>query len=189
MLKLSLCALTLNLRDRVLGEVEIGLLLSQRGPLQANALETVCPTRGFIVLVQAAGHDQLMDILLIGWWWDHWKSASSGFWFQPIWGGVVALSPVWLFGTLWTISHQVPLSVKFSRQEYWSGLPFLTPRDLLNTGIEPECLASPAMAGRFSYHWATWEACAYGQHTVFSLLEGVSPSVQQLKRHGSESCL
>ena len=68
MLKLSLCALTLNLRDRVLGEVEIGLLLSQRGPLQANALETVCPTRGFIVLVQAAGHDQLMDILLIGWW-------------------------------------------------------------------------------------------------------------------------
>ena len=50
--------MTLNLRDRVLGEVEIGLLPSQRGPLWTNALKTVCPTRGFIVLVQAAGRDQ-----------------------------------------------------------------------------------------------------------------------------------
>ena len=59
--------MTLNLRDRVLGEVEIGLLPSQRGPLWTNALKTVCPTRGFIVLVQAAGRDQFMEILLIGW--------------------------------------------------------------------------------------------------------------------------
>ena len=58
----------LNLRDRVLGEVEIGLLLSQRGPLWVNALKTVCPTRGFTVLFQAAGHDELIDILLNGWW-------------------------------------------------------------------------------------------------------------------------
>ena len=101
----------------------------------------------------------------------------------------MVLSHVRLFGTIWTISYQVPLSVKFSRPEYWSGLLFHTPGDLLNTGIEPKCLAFPALTGRFFYHWATWEACDYGQHTFFSLLEGVSASAQQLKRHGSESCL
>ena len=39
--------------------------------------------------------------------------------------------------------------MKFSRQEYWSGLPFPIPRDLPDPGIEPLCLASPALAGRF----------------------------------------
>ena len=42
---------------------------------------------------------------------------------------------------------QAPLSMGFSRQEYWSGLPFLTPRDLPDPGIEPLSLASPALAG------------------------------------------
>ena len=37
------------------------------------------------------------------------------------------LSHVQLFGTLWTVTHKAPLSMEFSRQEYWSGLPFLTP--------------------------------------------------------------
>ena len=44
------------------------------------------------------------------------------------------------------LACQAPLSVEFSRQEYWSGLPFPTPGDLLNTGIEP---VSPALAGGF----------------------------------------
>ena len=44
---------------------------------------------------------------------------------------------------------QNPLSMEFSRQEYWSGLPFPSPADLLNSGIEPVSLASPALAGRF----------------------------------------
>ena len=43
--------------------------------------------------------------------------------------------------TAWTIAHQAPLSVEFSRQEYWSGLPFPSPGDLPNSGIEP---GSPA---------------------------------------------
>ena len=43
------------------------------------------------------------------------------------------------------VARQVPLSMEFSRQEYWSGLPFLSPGDLLQPGIEP---ASPALAGR-----------------------------------------
>ena len=61
-----------------------------------------------------------------------------------------SLSHGWLFATLWTIACQVPLSMKFSRQEYWSGLPFPPPGDLPGLGIEPGSLGSPALAGRFS---------------------------------------
>ena len=52
------------------------------------------------------------------------------------------LSHVWLFATPWAIAHQAPLSTEFSRQEYWSGLPFPTPGDLPNPGIKP---TSPAL--------------------------------------------
>ena len=45
---------------------------------------------------------------------------------------------------------QAPLSMKFSMQEYWSGLPFPPPGDLPGLGIEPGSLGSPALAGRFS---------------------------------------
>ena len=51
--------------------------------------------------------------------------------------------------TPWTVAHQVPLSMEFSRQEYWSGLPFLPPGDLPNPRIEPMSPASPALAGGF----------------------------------------
>ena len=47
-----------------------------------------------------------------------------------------SLNCVQLFTTPWTIAHQVPLSMEFSRQEYWSGLPFPSPGALLNPGIE-----------------------------------------------------
>ena len=47
------------------------------------------------------------------------------------------LSRVRLFVTPWTIAHQAPLSMEFSRQEYWSGLPFSSPGDLPEPGIEP----------------------------------------------------
>ena len=56
---------------------------------------------------------------------------------------------VQLFATPWTIARQAPLSTEFFRQEYWSGLPFLTPRDLPNPGIELASLMSPALAGGF----------------------------------------
>ena len=48
----------------------------------------------------------------------------------------------------WTMARQEPLSMEFSRKEYWSGLPFPSPGDLPNPGIEPVSLASPALAGR-----------------------------------------
>ena len=62
---------------------------------------------------------------------------------------VLVLSNVQLFVTLWTIAHQVSRSMEFSRQEYWSGLPFLSPMDLPNPGIEPASPAFPVLAGRF----------------------------------------
>ena len=55
-------------------------------------------------------------------------------------------SGVQFFATLWTIA---PLSVGFSRHEYWSGLPFPPSGDLPDPGIEPASLTSPALAGRF----------------------------------------
>ena len=47
------------------------------------------------------------------------------------------------FATIWTIAHYIPLSMGFSRQEYWSGLPCPPPGDLSNPGIEPESFMSP----------------------------------------------
>ena len=47
------------------------------------------------------------------------------------------LSHVWLFASPWTVAHQAPLSMGFSRQEYWSALPFPSPGDLPDPGIEP----------------------------------------------------
>ena len=65
-----------------------------------------------------------------------------------------SLSLFWFFVTSWTVSCQAPLSTGFSRQEYWSGWPFPSPGDLLNTGIEP---GSPPL-GSFFTIWATREA-------------------------------
>ena len=62
---------------------------------------------------------------------------------------VCVLSHVWLFVTLWTVAWQAPLSMEFSRQEYWSTLPFPAPEDLRDPGIKPVSLVSPALAGRF----------------------------------------
>ena len=59
---------------------------------------------------------------------------------------VKSLSRVRLFVTLWTVAHQAPLSMEFSRQEYWSGLPFPSPGDLPDPGIEPRSSAFQADA-------------------------------------------
>ena len=54
-------------------------------------------------------------------------------------------SCVWPFVTLWTIARQAPLSMGFSRQEYWSGLPYPPPGYLPDPGMEPATPASPAL--------------------------------------------
>ena len=74
---------------------------------------------------------------------------------------VCVLSSVRLFATPRTVVHQAPLSMEFSRKEHWRGLPFPTPGDLPDPGIELESLV-PALAGGFFTTSATWEApCVY----------------------------
>ena len=67
-------------------------------------------------------------------------------------------SHVRLFETPWTVARQAPLSMEFSRQEYWSGLPFSSPGDLLDPEIEPVSLTFPALADGFFTTSAAWEA-------------------------------
>ena len=58
-------------------------------------------------------------------------------------------SHVLFFATLWTVALQTPLSMGFSRKEYWSGLPCPPPGDLPDPGMEPVSLKSPALMGGF----------------------------------------
>ena len=78
--------------------------------------------------------------------------------------------------TPWTVAQQAPLSMGFSRQEYWGGLPFPSPGDLPNPGIEPTSLTSPALAGRFFMTSAPWEAPWTGWAAVKWALEPSSES-------------
>ena len=66
-------------------------------------------------------------------------------------------------GSLWPhgLAHQAPLSMGFSRQEYWSGLPLPSPGDRPQPGIEPTSLMSPALAGTFFSTSTTWETPFY----------------------------
>ena len=83
------------------------------------------------------------------------NSPSMGEWINsmvyPYYGllrkgeSVKSLTPVQLFMTPWTVAHQLPLSMGFSRQGYWSGLPCPPPRDLPDPGIEAGSPASPAL--------------------------------------------
>ena len=75
------------------------------------------------------------------------------------------LSRVRLFATLWTGAYQAPLSMGFSRQEYWSGLPFPSPRDLPDPGIEP---GSPALEADA----LTFEPYVKGETQIWEILFG-----------------
>ena len=69
-----------------------------------------------------------------------------------------SFSPVRCFAALYTVAHQAPLSMEFSRQEYWREWPCLPPGNLSDPGIELVSLMSPALAGGFFATSATWEA-------------------------------
>ena len=69
--------------------------------------------------------------------------------------------------SLWVVAHQAPLSMGFSRLEYWSGLPFPPPGNLLDPVIEPESLASPALAGGF---FTTEDKSKFLEHLFFFFL-------------------
>ena len=85
------------------------------------------------------------------------------FWAKPV-CSVVSDS-----ATSWTVASQAPLSMEFSRQEYWSGLPFPSPGNLPYPGIKPTSLASPALAGRIFTSWASGEALWAKYHVSKSL--------------------
>ena len=66
-----------------------------------------------------------------------WRIPWTEPWWAMVYGVTEWLSRVLLFATPWTVAYQAPWSMGFSRQEYWSGLPFPSPGDLPNPGIEP----------------------------------------------------
>ena len=71
---------------------------------------------------------------------------------------VCLVAQSYLFATPWTVAHQAAVSMEFYRQEYWSGLPFSPLGDLPDPEIEPESLASVALAGGFFTTSTTQEA-------------------------------
>ena len=71
------------------------------------------------------------------------------------------ISCVQLFATLWMVARQAPLSMGFSRQEFWNRLPCPTPGDLPDSGIEPASLTSPELTGEFFPTSATWTLITY----------------------------
>ena len=85
--------------------------------------------------------DQGLNLCLL-----HWQANSLPLSHQGSPVVVQSLSRVGLFAAPWTVAHQIPLSMGFSRQEYWSEWLFPSPGNLANPGIKP---ASPALAGRF----------------------------------------
>ena len=79
-------------------------------------------------------------------------------------------SRVQLFATPWTVAHLAPLSMGFSRQEYWSGLPFLPPGES-SWPKDQTCISCVScIAGRFFTRWATWEACWECSHFLNMLI-------------------
>ena len=84
-------------------------------------------------------------------------------------------SRVWVFETLWTVAHQAPLSMRYFRQEYWSGLPCPPPGDLSNAGRKPMSLESPALGNGFFTTSTTWEANNHHQQDQGYVILNHSP--------------
>ena len=113
--------------------------LSQEGPLERS--KQVSPESSHRAGERVSiSHRQ--DLLPRGISLSPWKDIAS-------FSSVQSLSRVRLFVTPWTVACWAPLSMGFSRQEYWSGLSFPPPGDLPNPEIEPGSPASPGLAGRF----------------------------------------
>ena len=72
------------------------------------------------------------------WTWLKWLSTHAHVLLNQMkWSEMNSLSCIWLFATPWTVAYRAPPSMAFSRQEYWSGLPFPSPGDLPDPGIKP----------------------------------------------------
>ena len=96
------------------------------------------------------------------------------------------------FATPWSVTHQALLSMEFSRQDYWSGLPFPPPGDVPKPEVKPASLASPALAGEFFINCITREVLGLNNLCgcpsllmVFALPSFLPPSSSTLARLGS----
>ena len=93
-------------------------------------------------------------------------------WSQLFFQGVVkSLSCVWLLVTIWTVAYRAPPSIEFSRQEYWSGLPFPSTGDLPDPGIKP---MSPAWAEGFFTTEPPWKPSK--EQAYFNFMSAVTVS-------------
>ena len=97
---------------------------------------------------------------------------------------VKSLSHVWLFVTPWTITYQAPLSMGFSRQKYWSGLPFPSPGHLPNAGIEPRSPAFQADALTSEPSGKPWSNAQILQARLQQYVSRELPDVQTGLRKG-----
>ena len=82
---------------------------------------------------------------------------------------LTCFSHVWLYVALWNVIYQALLSIGFSREEYWTGLPCPSPRDLSHPGTEPMHLTSPALEGRF-FIPGSWKKQESSRKTSISAL-------------------
>ena len=94
---------------------------------------------------------------------------------------VFILIHVWLFATPWT-----PLSMRFPRQEYWSGLSFPSLGDLPSPGIAPSSLTAPALAGGFFTTRATQEACSVVRDLCSCAINGWASVEAKRRDHVAE---
>ena len=78
-----------------------------------------------------------------------------------------SLSCVWFFGAPWTVARQAPLSMEFSRQEYWSWLSFSTPGDVPGPQTQDKSLEPPVLEYGFFTTHATWEGQDISTDVVF----------------------
>ena len=141
--------------------LSLALLSAARGPDQNE--RTFSRSQG-VILAQPWNPDQTpvtqahqLVVRLLPKGWKQLSKASRGVKVICIYV-LSRFSRVWLFPTSWTVAHQVPLSMGFSRQEYWNGLPCFRPGELPDPGVEPAFLMSPVLAGRFFTSSVTWEA-------------------------------
>ena len=95
----------------------------------------------------------------VGWQRPHYSVPKLTLLHEKHGSEVKSLSRVQLFSTPWTVAHQAPPSMGFSRQEYWSGLPFPSPGDLSNPGIEPRFPALQADALTSEPPGEPWLSC------------------------------
>ena len=92
---------------------------------------------------------------------------------------------IWLFVTAWTVAHQAPLSMGFSRQEFCSGLPIPPPGDLPDAGVELTSRMFPALIGRFFTPSTTYRA----YHTSSNFTQKHLPKRNKKIRLNREICI